>query len=492
MTSDLELKRLVAVAEDYGTEDQFLVKASLLLYLAVYIGLGIGGLSFNAQSALGYVNAPDQPDPSDGSLDVKRYVNISARFTSPDQSSGTLRFYNESGQLIEECTSVSNNTRCEVNNTVASQLDTSYGWYAEASDGSYTKTSSIWDFTTEQKPSAPTNPIPSDGSSGAKVYPNVSAQFNDPDSNSGTMTYYTAGGTLLGSCTAPDGSRCDVNHSEASTPGDTYDWYAVASDDSGSTQSPTWSFTTDPAPYASKPSPADGEGGVSPEPTVSATYVDPDGDTGDIVFYTGDGNFIGSCNGVSNETTCSKKYSSASSYSKSYSWYARTYDGNTWTTTPSSGEWNFQTKSYGAVAPDTKRLDIRFEDERNLFTAEEGETISIPLEVSNPGSKRSVEVRIVDGSDFTNFSDGTETKTVKMNPGDTQSFVLRSKPEFAGTETLEVEAVNKELGTSRSAKANVNVVPEMPESGSPNEVPGIGVLQLLVITAVSSAYFLLL
>lgn len=492
MLNELKSENIDKAVEKFDPGSQSVITASLVIYISVYIALGFGGLSFNAQSALGYVNAPDQPDPSDGAQDVKRYVNISARFTSPDDSSGTLSFYDEGGQLIKECSSVSNNTRCEVNNSVASQLDTSYGWYVEATDGSYTETSSIWDFTTEQKPSQPTNPVPSDGSSGAKLYPNVSAQFNDPDSSSGTMTYYTDGGTLLGSCGASDGSRCDVNHSEASSPGQTYSWYAVASDGSGSTQSPTWSFTTDPAPYAANPSPSDGEGGVSPEPTVSATYIDPDGDTGDIVLLAGDGSFIGSCTDISNETTCSKEYSSASSYSKSYGWYARTYDGNTWTTTPSTGDWSFQTESYGAVAPETDRLGISFENNRNLFTAEEGETVSMPLQVYNPGASRDVTVRISEGNGFTSFSDGTDTKSFTMSSGETRSFVLRSSPDFTGTEALEVEAVNQDLGVSRSARATVNVIPTVPAGASPNEVPGIGALQLLVITAASSAYFLLL
>ncbi|TFG07059.1 MAG: hypothetical protein EU539_05945, partial [Promethearchaeota archaeon] len=121
----------------------------------------------------------------------------------------------------------------------------------------------IWDdgYT----PNPPNDPSPSDGASGVILDPELSVVVSDPDGGTLDVEFYNADGDIL------LGTDSDVlNGTTASftwsgrAEGITYSWYVVVDDGIATTQSSTWTFTTNHPPNApSGPeSPSHGASGV--------------------------------------------------------------------------------------------------------------------------------------------------------------------------------------------------------------------------------------
>lgn len=111
-------------------------------------------------------------------------------------------------------------------------------------------------FTTSSNspPDAPFNPVPSNGATGVGTSPTLSVDVTDPDGDTMDVYFYDASDdSLIGTdTTVNSGGTASVTWSGLSE-GTTYDWYAIADDGLSSTQSTTWSFTTqsggDPVEY---------------------------------------------------------------------------------------------------------------------------------------------------------------------------------------------------------------------------------------------------
>ncbi|QKQ98822.1 hypothetical protein GKQ38_04845 [Candidatus Nanohaloarchaea archaeon] len=249
---------------------------------------------------------------------------------------------------------------------------------------------------TNSAPYAPSSPNPNNGASDVSTSPSISAYYNDPDGDSGTLYYYTGGGSFIDSCGVSDGSRCSVTYSGASSSGTTYDWYAVADDGSASTSSSTWSFTTNYAPSApSNPSPNNGQDTVSTSPTLSVDVSDPDGDSMDVRFYDGNGDLIGTDTSVGSGYTASVTWSGLST-GTTYDWYAVADDGPE---TTSSSTWSFTT----VHKPNQPFNPAPFDGENDVSTSH-----NLYVDVSHPdGLSMDVDFYIDDGGGFTYV--GTDT-----------------------------------------------------------------------------------
>ena len=109
----------------------------------------------SAPAANNAPNKPTSPSPTNGASGVSTSPTLQVTVTDPDGDSMTVYFYdNSDDSLIGTDTEVENGTQAS---TVWNGLnyETTYYWYAKASDGSLENTSDVWHFTTEDAPPPP-------------------------------------------------------------------------------------------------------------------------------------------------------------------------------------------------------------------------------------------------------------------------------------------------------------------------------------------------
>ena len=285
-------------------------------------------------------NVPTNPNPTDYVYGVDLNPTLSVDVFDFDGDSMDVSFYNASDDsLIGTDTSVISGGTASISWSALNE-STTYKWYAVASDGMFSTTSSTWFFTTNFPPDAPINSSPPDSATGININPILIVNVSDPDGDSMDVSFYDAFGNIL------IGTDSGVLTGEiASVPwlglsyGTTYNWYVIIYDDLTSTNSSKWVFTTNYAPnIINNPSPTDGATGVNINPTLSVNVSDPDGDSMNVSFYdASDDSLIGTDTGVTSGGTASVLWDSLSEDTV-YSWYAVANDGFTSTT---SLTWSF-------------------------------------------------------------------------------------------------------------------------------------------------------
>ena len=198
-------------------------------------------------------------------------------------------------------------------------------------------------------PDAPTNPTPSNSATGIGTSPSLIVDISDPDSDTMDVTFYNASddsviGTDLGRASGGTATTTWSGLSYSTV----YSWYAIADDGTDTTQSSTWSFTTEsgasnnPPDAPANPTPSDSATGIGTSPSLIVDISDPDSDTMDVTFYNAsDDSVIGADSGVTSGGTATTTWSGLS-YSTVYSWYAIADDG---TDTTQSSTWSFTTES---------------------------------------------------------------------------------------------------------------------------------------------------
>jgi hypothetical protein len=192
-------------------------------------------------------NQPSPPSPSDGAQGVQTQPAISVPYSHPSGIGGQIEFYRGDGTFIGEVTGLSSGDDAFAIYSDATDRGTTYEWYAVAIDNNGLETQSqTFSFTTETNdPPTVSNFDPGDGSSGVPLSPTISAKYSDPEGDSGTLTFFTGGGTQIGSVNVNDGETGSVSYNGANTESTTFQWSVVAEDDfGGSTTSATKSFTT--------------------------------------------------------------------------------------------------------------------------------------------------------------------------------------------------------------------------------------------------------
>ncbi|MFX1257407.1 MAG: CARDB domain-containing protein [Promethearchaeota archaeon] len=289
-------------------------------------------------------NAPSNPSPTDKASGVIDIPTLSVYVSDDDGNSMDVSFYDASNNLlIDTITGVPNGGYAFYSWFGLSEGSTYY-WYAVANDGIMSTASPTWSFTTNYAPNAPSNPSPTDKTSGVITSPTLSVYVSDKEGNLMYVNFFDASdNSLIGIDTGvSNGSIASVPWSGLSE-GSTYYWYAVASDGIFSHKtSPIWSFTTNYAPNApSNPSPTDGATGVSTNPTLSLEVSDNDGDLVDVFFYdASDDSLIGIDYEVPNGGIAYMPWQGLSRNS-TYYWYAVANDSMLFT---KSLTWSFITK----------------------------------------------------------------------------------------------------------------------------------------------------
>ncbi|MFB6144450.1 MAG: hypothetical protein ABEJ98_04025 [Candidatus Nanohaloarchaea archaeon] len=220
-----------------------------------------------------------------------------------------------------------------------STTDTSFtsggiGWKGKSATSNALIPDYLRILTGNNPPGAPSNPSPADGSEEVSTSLNLTVNVSDNDGDFLDVKFYNASSdSLIGTDKqVATGSKAEVQWKNLQK-GTTYKWYAVADDDTASTQSSTWNFTTqsNPAPQITAKSPNNTNvnpgGGV--ELTVKAG--DPNGDQMNITFYNASsGNSIGNVKNVDNGTY-SVQWTGLPEDS-TFDWYAEVNDGVTVTT----------------------------------------------------------------------------------------------------------------------------------------------------------------
>jgi hypothetical protein len=219
-------------------------------------------------------------DPSNGALDVSIGTS-SLRVTIEDPEGDTFDWSVETVPDVGTASNTgdSNGTKtCAISGLTH---DTTYTWFVNATDsGSGESTEAVYTFTTiaNTPPDQPSNPSPPDGATDVSCAPTLSVDVSDPDGDIMDVSFYNASDdTLIGTDTdVPSGTTASVTWSGLSYATE-YSWYAVADDKmGGSTQSATWSFTTEAEPLPEPDLDCDGELtwiDVVPGETITDTFT---------------------------------------------------------------------------------------------------------------------------------------------------------------------------------------------------------------------------
>jgi hypothetical protein len=234
-------------------------------------------------------NTPNTPSPANGAIDVSVTVDVSWSGGDPD-SGDTVLYDVFFGTSSSPQKVVGNQSGQTYNPGTLNEL-TTYYWKIVAWDNhGATAVGPIWHFTTlelNQPPNIPSNPFPSNGSTGVSVNADLSWTCSDPDGDPLTYDVY------FGTSSSPPKVASNISVS-------TYDpgtltfytyfyWKIVAWDNHGASRTgPKWKFMTinspNQPPYTpSNPSPANGSIEVSINVDLCWTGGDPD--SGDFVTY---------------------------------------------------------------------------------------------------------------------------------------------------------------------------------------------------------------
>ncbi|MDP8207312.1 MAG: SUMF1/EgtB/PvdO family nonheme iron enzyme [Candidatus Electryonea clarkiae] len=149
------------------------------------------------------------------------------------------------------------------------------------------------DTTTNEPPSAPSDPSPTEGATGISLSVTLAWLCEDPDDD--TLTFDIYFGTTSNPPLIISGFE-DIELEQSGLNYETTYYWKVVADDGHehSTSSVVWSFTTfeeginHPPETPSNPNPSDSAVGVTTIPTLSWTSSDPDGDTLTFDVYFSD------------------------------------------------------------------------------------------------------------------------------------------------------------------------------------------------------------
>jgi len=193
-------------------------------------------------------------------------------------------------------------------------------------------------------PYKPTNPNPENNATGVKPNPTLTVYVSDPNNDTINVSFYDASDDSLIDTVTNVESGITVSVVLLGLDyGLTYEWYVIAEDYEGSTQSDTWKFTTNhPPDLPSLISPVNDSSGVGLSPTLKVQVFDPDGDAMNVSFYDALNNQpIGQDVNVVNSGNASITWNDLS-YSHTYTWYVIVNDSMQGT---QSDIWSFTTMS---------------------------------------------------------------------------------------------------------------------------------------------------
>jgi PKD repeat protein len=292
---------------------------------------------------------PSNPTPDNGSIGISVMTDLS--WIGGGSDHGKIKYDVYFGTTNPPPKVKDNQSKLTYNPSGTLSYNTEYFWRIVAWDSYNNFTAGpLWDFTTvsqsNQPPNTPSNPSPSDGSTGVSVSAGLSWTGGDPNSDAVTYDVYFGNTSLpLKVVSNQSALNYDLGTLSYNTH---YYWRIVAWDAHGaSTAGLLWDFTTvsqsnQPPNTPSNPSPSDGSTGVSVSAGLSWTGGDPNGDsvTYDVYF----GVISPSLKVISNQS--SNSYNPGTmNYLTTYYWKIIAWDSHYIKTI--SPTWHFTTISSG-------------------------------------------------------------------------------------------------------------------------------------------------
>lgn len=208
-------------------------------------------------------------------------------------------------------------------------------YFSDIESSSCSLTIEVWP---DCMPYKPTDPTPYNNATGVELNPMLSVYVSDPDDDTVDVYFYNAADdSLIDTVTKVESNTTVSVIWHGLDYGVTYEWYAVAEDHEGSTQSDTWRFTANHPPDM----PSLISEGVGLSPILKVHVSDPDGDAMNVSFYDASNNQligvdVNVVNGNASVTWNNLKYS------RTYSWYVIVNDSIIET---QSDTWCFTTDS---------------------------------------------------------------------------------------------------------------------------------------------------
>ena len=300
-------------------------------------------------------NAPTNPNPNNGAIDVNLNPTLSWTGSDPDDDSLTYDVY--FGTNPNPTNRVANDISQTSYQTNTPNYETTYYWKVVASDGEFETSSNIWSFTTEeedipenQPPNAPTNLNPENGATNIDLTPTLSWTGSDPDGDNLVFDVYFGTSLNQMSKVADDISE-EYYQLQTLDYGSTYFWKVVANDGEFSTPSNRISFTTQEEIIPENHAP-NAPTNLNPEyeateidlnPLLTWTGSDPDGDDLTYTVYFATTPVLGP-NNIIGTTTQEQFQLNNLDYNTIYFWGILASDGEFETGT---GPWVFTTVEEG-------------------------------------------------------------------------------------------------------------------------------------------------
>ena len=235
---------------------------------------------------------PSNPNPENGAINVSLDADLSWSGGDPDGDPVTYDVYFGTDSTPPK---VSDNQSDTTYDPGILDKNITYYWHIIAwDDQNASSEGDIWNFTTiiNQPPYQPSNPSPSNGSTGVGVNVDLSWEGGDPDNDTVTYDVY------FGTTSPPPKIVSNQTETTYDLPTlenqKTYYWQVVAWDEFGAYNSgPIWQFSTamNSGPYPPEIIIGPSVGGPKIDLEFSAITSDPEGDQVYYMWDWGDGNF---------------------------------------------------------------------------------------------------------------------------------------------------------------------------------------------------------
>jgi hypothetical protein len=284
------------------------------------------------------------PWPNDQSIGIGLNPTLNITVFDKEGDNLTIDWYSNSTgtwELFGSNNSVVNGTYYQTN-TNFSEHNTKYYWYVNVSDEMTTNTSSIFEFTTNNKPTI-SEPGPANQSINIDKRPKLNITVNDIEGDNLTINWFsnsTDGVTweVFGINTSVSNGTYHQTNLNFSTHNTTYYWKVSVDDGKDTTNSDIYHFTTGPnkIPIVTDEYPENLQENVSRYPDLSITVNDEDMDNLDLYWSSNSSGIweIFAINDTIDTTqgpvTLSLINYNFSKYTKIYWWSVNCTDGVDW------------------------------------------------------------------------------------------------------------------------------------------------------------------
>lgn len=465
------LKSLLSIGS--GAE---LREYSLLIYIGIFVALNLGNVTMLSSSAW-TVYEPYDPSPQDDAVINDNSPIISAHYWDEDADPGTLRFYDNSDNLIGSC-GVSNGSSCGVEWSGASAHDND--WYAVAEDDEGDSVEGPpWYFLINNPPNqVSSEDNPADGSTVYDDSVDMEVMVSDPDGDSMNVEF------LNNISNASESGRIDYDVSDGGQAsvnmdlqrGETYKWWVKVYDNWDTTKSGSWTFYVNELPQLTNVQPFDGAVHTDDEVILNATANDREQSSVTAYFYDDDDNFLGKDSGQDGDKLSSDSWD-ALALGNSYSWKLNVSDGYENAT--------YQTFSFITSSTEEYRVEQRVNiDYSSLITSPESTrvfSIEVENKVSTPKDMRTY----LEGVNAEFNENGQSSIDYELDSYETRQFLVTLRPETSDENgILRVISENRRIGinTTENIPVTVRKAPQVTETRS---VPGITFLQVVAVMLLS-------